>query len=138
VIVAAVAAAVWSMSAPTQPPAGSATSARAQAPTTSAAAPLAPLTPATSHNQTPPRGPVARTLPSSNLPPLPMPGFAPPRPLEVIRSVYTFAAEHPEVLDYVPCFCGCENFGHGDNHDCFVASRDPEGNVVRWEPHGMG
>jgi hypothetical protein len=96
------------------------------------------MTPATSHEEAAPRGPVARTLPSSNLPPLPMPGFAPPRPLEVIRSVYLFAAENPEVLDYVPCFCGCENFGHGDNHDCFVASRDAEGNVVRWEPHGMG
>ncbi|MBV04464.1 MAG: hypothetical protein CL474_00515 [Acidobacteria bacterium] len=82
------------------------------------------------------RGPVMR-LPSSNLPPLPRLQFPPPRPMEVIRAVYTFAANHPEVLSYVPCYCGCENFGHGDNHDCFVADRNAEGKVA-WEAHGMG
>ena len=84
-----------------------------------------------------PRGPVA-TLPSSDLPPLPILQFTPPRPPEVIRSVYEFAAEHPEVLDYVPCFCGCENFGHRSNHDCFVDHRSADGEVTAWDAHGMG
>ena len=26
-----------------------------------------------------------------------------------------FAAEHPEILSYVPCFCGCERAGHRGN-----------------------
>ena len=30
------------------------------------------------------------------------------RPAGVVRTVYEFAARHPEVLHYVPCFCGCE------------------------------
>ena len=77
------------------------------------------------------------TLPSTDLPPLPFVRFPAPRPPEVIRSVYAFAANNPDVLSYVPCFCGCENFGHGDNHDCFVADRDAEGRVT-WEAHGMG
>ncbi|MBE41087.1 MAG: hypothetical protein CL480_07120 [Acidobacteria bacterium] len=89
-----------------------------------------------SRDRTSQRGPVMR-LPSSNLPPLPMLQFPPPRPMEVIRAVYTFAANHPEVLSYVPCYCGCENFGHGDNHDCFVADRKTDGSVT-WEAHGMG
>ena len=46
-------------------------------------------------------------------PPLPFQAYAPPRPMEAIaRAVYRFAAEHPEVLSYVPCFCGCERGGH--------------------------
>ena len=58
--------------------------------------------------------------PQANLPPLPFQAYAPPRPLEVVRAAYQFAAEHPEVLSYVPCFCGCERGGHRGNDDCFV------------------
>jgi hypothetical protein len=71
-----------------------------------------------------------------DLPPLPSSPYAPPRPPEVIRAVYTFAARHPEVLHYVPCFCGCERSGHNDNDDCFIQSRDTKGRPT-WEPHGM-
>ncbi len=71
------------------------------------------------------------------LPALPMPPFALPRPQPVVQAVYEFAARHPEVLRYVPCFCGCERQGHGDNADCFVASREPDGRP-RWDLHGMG
>src|SRR5262245_8864301 len=42
-----------------------------------------------------------------SLPPIPFQGYEPPRSREVVRSAYQFAAEHPEVLSYVPCFCGC-------------------------------
>ena len=56
--------------------------------------------------------------------------------MEVVKAVYTFAARHPEVLHYVPCFCGCQNSGHKDNDDCFIQSRDATGRPT-WEPHGM-
>ncbi len=71
------------------------------------------------------------------LPPLPVQAYAPPRPPDVVRADYVFAAEHPEVLSYVPCFCGCERSGHRGNEDCFVARRDSSGDVVEWEPHGL-
>jgi Protein of unknown function with PCYCGC motif len=61
----------------------------------------------------------------------------PARPMETVRAVYTFAAEHPEVLSKMPCFCGCEHRGHRGNADCFVSRRDDRGRVVEWEPHGM-
>jgi Protein of unknown function with PCYCGC motif len=70
------------------------------------------------------------------LPPLPVSGFAPARPPEVVRAVYTFAARHPEVLHYVPCFCGCERSGHKGNDDCFIQSRETNGRPT-WEEHGM-
>jgi hypothetical protein len=75
--------------------------------------------------------------PQKNLPPLPTQEFPPPRPMEVVRAAYLFAAEHPEVLSYVPCFCGCERGGHRGNEDCFVTGRDKNGDVTQWEPHGL-
>jgi len=73
----------------------------------------------------------------AKLPPLPFQAYTPPRPPDVVRAAYMFAAEHPEVLSYVPCFCGCERSGHKGNEDCFVARRDNAGDVVEWEPHGL-
>lgn len=71
------------------------------------------------------------------LPPLPQADFPLPRAPEVVQAVYTFAARHPEVLHYVPCFCGCQRSGHQDNDDCFIKSRDAKGRP-EWESHGMG
>ena len=75
--------------------------------------------------------------PQENLPPLPFQAYAPPRPMETVKAVYKFAAEHPEVLSYVPCFCGCERGGHRGNDDCFVKTRNAQGDVTEWEPHGL-
>jgi hypothetical protein len=73
---------------------------------------------------------------TGQLAPLPISPYAAPRPPEVIRAVYTFAARHPEVLHYVPCFCGCQHSGHSGNDDCFIKGREPNGRPV-WDPHGM-
>lgn len=73
----------------------------------------------------------------ANLPPIPSQEFPPPRPIDVVRAAYLFAAEHPEILSYVPCFCGCERGGHSGNEDCFVAARNEKGDVTAWEPHGL-
>ena len=75
--------------------------------------------------------------PQASLPPLPFSPSPPARPAAVVRDVYKFAAEHPEVLSYVPCYCGCERSGHRGNEDCFVTARDDKGDVTEWEPHGM-
>ena len=70
-------------------------------------------------------------------PPIPFQAYAPPRPAAVVTAAYEFAAEHPEITSYVPCFCGCEQGGHRGNHDCFVKARAANGDVVAWEPHGL-
>ncbi len=75
---------------------------------------------------------------SITMPPIPTPGFASGRPVEVARAVYKFAGEHPEILKYVPCYCGCESTGHGHNESCFVKRRDAKGNVLEWDTHGYG
>jgi len=76
--------------------------------------------------------------PRKTAPPLPNVGFAPVRPMDVVRATYDFAAQHPEILSYVPCYCGCGSQGHKHNESCFVARRDPRGNVLEWDTHGFG
>jgi hypothetical protein len=85
----------------------------------------------------PPRSAAVGPHTQANLPPLPFDSGPPARPAEVVRAVYKFAAEHPEVLGYVPCYCGCEREGHRGNDDCFVAARNTAGDVTQWDPHGV-
>jgi hypothetical protein len=75
--------------------------------------------------------------PGFDMPLIELGGYAPSRPMEVLRDAHTFAADHPEVASYVPCYCGCGNAGHKNNADCFVMARDAEGRVTEWEPHGV-
>ena len=71
------------------------------------------------------------------MPPLPyVPQTA--GPADLMRQAYVFAARNPDVLDYVPCYCGCgQSDGHVGNTDCFVESRAPNGAVTEWDIHGM-
>src|SRR6476620_1261408 len=80
----------------------------------------------------------ALPAPPGPLPPLPQVSFDPVRPMPVVQQVYEFAARHPEVLNYIPCYCGCEREGHKANHDCFVRSRAANGRIVEWDSHGLG
>ncbi len=86
----------------------------------------------------PPAGePTPIPPPDAPLPPLPLVSNLVPRSPQVIRDAYIFAAQNPQVLEYVPCFCGCETRGHKRNADCFVQSRNPDGSVREWDTHGM-
>lgn len=71
------------------------------------------------------------------LPPLNTAGYALARPLAITRAAYEFAARHPEVSRFVPCYCGCEADGHRSNENCFIGARDAKGNVTRWDTHGF-
>jgi hypothetical protein len=56
-------------------------------------------------------------------PPLPAMEHAVDDP-KTIRTLYVFAAEHPEILRYVRCYCVCgQAFHHRSNEDCFIKSR---------------
>jgi len=87
-----------------------------------------------------PSSPATQALPAppGALPPLPQVSFEPVRPMPVVQQVYEFAARHPEVLNYIPCYCGCESVGHKANHDCFVRSRAANGRILEWDTHGLG
>jgi hypothetical protein len=107
----------------------------ASAPPPAPASDQATATPPTGADQWQTRAP---QLSDADIPPLPEVPYPPARPMAVVRSVYVFAARHPEVLSHVPCFCGCESRGHKHNDDCFVSERDAQGRPTKWEPHGIG
>ena len=67
-------------------------------------------------------------------PPLPN-ARKPAKPIEQVRAMYAFAARHPEVMQYAPCYCGCESQGHESARDCFVKGRTADGKP-QWD--GMG
>ena len=69
-----------------------------------------------------------------DLPPLPPGADNAPLSLAEVKMAYEFAARHPEVISYIPCFCGCERGGHTSNESCFVASRK---NGITWDTHGI-
>ena len=54
-----------------------------------------------------------------------------------VKEAYVFAAKHPEVLQYIPCYCGCGAMGHESNLNCYIsdASR-PES--IAFDNHAAG
>jgi hypothetical protein len=51
------------------------------------------------------------------------------------QAAYRYAAAHREVLQYIPCYCGCVDEGHRSNWDCFV--REVDGSSVELDAHGL-
>lgn len=58
-------------------------------------------------------------------------------PTETARVIYAFAATKPEVLQHIPCYCGCKSQGHQSNHDCYIKKRSTNGRVSEWDSHGL-
>lgn len=73
---------------------------------------------------------------AADLPRLPAGAPNAPRPYGLVKAAYEFAARHPEVIGYMPCFCGCERGGHKSNESCFIAGRDR--GTVQWDTHAIG
>lgn len=58
-----------------------------------------------------------------------LPSFAKQASVKV-QEIYRYAAAHPEVLQYIPCTCGCRNSGHRHNGDCYVKERHEDGRIT--------
>jgi hypothetical protein len=54
---------------------------------------------------------------------------------QVIKDTYEFAAAHPEIVRFMPCFCICgKSVHHRSNEDCFISARGRNQTVV-WNDH---
>ncbi|MED3842412.1 PCYCGC motif-containing (lipo)protein [Geobacillus stearothermophilus] len=54
---------------------------------------------------------------------------------EEMAVLYQQAAEHRELLENIPCYCGCgQSAGHKNSYDCFVYETKQDGSVV-WDDH---
>lgn len=51
---------------------------------------------------------------------------APPR----IQETYRFAVAKQDLLQWMPCFCGCGEMGHTSNATCYVQEVRTDGSVV--------
>lgn len=60
----------------------------------------------------------------------------PARPFDRIRAAYAFAARRPDVMQSLPCFCGCARQGHRSNEACYVKGRSATGEP-RWTDHAI-
>lgn len=55
---------------------------------------------------------------------------------EQIQMVYSAVGEHQDLLEDIPCYCGCgDSAAHKDNYDCFINENKDNGEVV-WDDHG--
>jgi bacterioferritin-associated ferredoxin len=64
-----------------------------------------------------------------------LPKFLTSQPKEV-RTVYQLAAQIEDILQWIPCYCGCgESQGHQSNFNCFIRDISEDGTVV-WTDHG--
>jgi Protein of unknown function with PCYCGC motif len=43
------------------------------------------------------------------------------------QAAYAFALAHPDVLQWMPCYCGCAGIPHRSNLDCFFVRREVKG-----------
>jgi len=48
-------------------------------------------------------------------------------------ALYRFARERGDVLQWMPCTCGCQQFGHTSNRSCYVKSESADSTT--WTSH---
>lgn len=64
-----------------------------------------------------------------------MPQFLSNKP-EEMQSLYMAVANHKELVESMPCYCGCgDSVGHNSNYNCFIHENKEDGTVV-WDDHG--
>jgi hypothetical protein len=75
--------------------------------------------------------PVRRLAPVSQLP-----SAAQKAPTRV-REAYQFAVANPDLLQHIPCYCGCGAMGHTSNYSCYVKESKADGTTV-FDEHALG
>lgn len=77
-----------------------------------------------------PNGDVQEVTASADI----LPSFLDDKP-EDMRLVYQVAGTATDIIEWMPCYCGCgESAGHGSNKNCFIDEIREDGSVV-WDDH---
>lgn len=63
-----------------------------------------------------------------------MPDYVQTAPTNV-QEAYRFAVANPELLEQMPCYCGCGGVGHTSNIDCYVKAFNADGSVAEFDNH---
>jgi len=54
-----------------------------------------------------------------------------------VQQAYQFNVANPDVMENIPCYCGCGSVGHTSNYDCYVADVDATGKIA-FDNHALG
>jgi hypothetical protein len=54
-----------------------------------------------------------------------------------VQQAYQFAAANMEVMQQIPCYCGCGAMGHTSNYACYVSGQNPDGSLA-FDAHALG
>lgn len=54
-----------------------------------------------------------------------------------VQQAYQFNVANPELMQQLPCYCGCGAIGHTSNYDCYVSNIEPDGRID-YDLHALG
>jgi hypothetical protein len=54
-----------------------------------------------------------------------------------VQEAYQFNTANPDIMQDIPCYCGCGDIGHTSNYDCYVSGTDAQGRVT-FDNHALG
>ena len=54
-----------------------------------------------------------------------------------VQEAYQFNTANPDIMQDIPCYCGCGDIGHTSNYDCYVSDVDANG-TISYENHALG
>ena len=54
-----------------------------------------------------------------------------------VQTAYQFSAANPDVMQNIPCYCGCGDIGHTSNYSCYVSNVDDQG-AITFDNHALG
>ena len=55
----------------------------------------------------------------------------------VVQQAYQFAAANPDVMQQIPCYCGCGEMGHTSSYSCYIAGASADGKIT-YDNHALG
>jgi hypothetical protein len=56
---------------------------------------------------------------------------------QTVVEAYQFAVANPEIMQEIPCYCGCAPMGHTSNYACYVSEVNADGEIV-YDDHALG
>jgi hypothetical protein len=54
-----------------------------------------------------------------------------------VQTAYRFNAANPDIMQDIPCYCGCGSIGHTSNYDCYVSEVGASGKIA-FDNHALG
>ena len=54
-----------------------------------------------------------------------------------VQQAYQYAVANPQIMEQIPCYCGCGKMGHTSNYACYASGVDANGKVL-FDTHALG